>query len=382
MSLFNVYRPTAMYCADCESIDDYFFDVTHFWIFVPTVETFGKLANLCGSLQLKANQETSHCISCAVEQAQLHKFLMSLNGALETKELENTKVTTTESYQIPNLTEIGRMATLAVLFNRFQARWLIESVEQERYESWYQPIINAKTKHVYAHEGLFRIKDEDNNIVPPALAFKLAEASDLLFSLDLVARRSAVECAAKARLEGKLFINFNPSSIYDPSYCLRATASSIYEIGIRPEDVVFEVTETHRATDLNQLKGILSFYRSAGFKVALDDIGSGWSGLNLLQSLRPDYVKIDMELVRDVHKDEYKQNIVTNLIRIARTNDIAVIAEGIEVEEEAQWLTDAHADYLQGYLYGKPEPVKTDMSYKEKEKIEASLKPLDKAAKT
>lgn len=371
-----------MYCADCESIDDYFFDVTHFWIFVPTVETFGKLANLCGSLQLKANQETSHCISCAVEQPQLHKFLMSLNGALETKELENTKVTTTEAYHIPNLQEIGRMATLAVLINRFQARWLIESVETERYESWYQPIINAKTKSIYAHEGLFRVKDDDDNIVPPALAFKLAESSDLLFSLDLVARRSAVECAAKARLEGKLFINFNPSSIYDPSYCLRATASSIYEIGIRPEDVVFEVTETHRATDINHLKGILSFYRSAGFKIALDDIGSGWSGLNLLQTLRPDYVKIDMELVRNVHKDEYKQNIVTNLIRIAKTNDIKVIAEGIELEEEAQWLTDAHADYLQGYLYGKPEPAKIDMSHEEKEKIEASLKPLDKAAKT
>ncbi len=370
-----------MYCADCESIDDYFFKVTHFWIFVPTVETFGKLAGLCGSLELKANQESSHCISCAVEQSQIQKFLTSVNGALESKELENTKVTTTESYQIPHLAEMGRMATMAVLINRFQARWLIESAEKERYESWYQPIINAKTKRLYAHEGLFRIKDELDNIVPPALAFKLAEASDLLFSLDLVARRSAVECAAKARLEGKLFINFNPSSIYDPSYCLRATASSIYEIGLRPEDVVFEVTETHRATDLNQLKGILCFYRSAGFKVALDDIGSGWSGLNLLQSLRPDYVKIDMELVRNVHNDEYKQNIVTNLIRIAKTNGIEVIAEGIETEEEAQWLTDANADYLQGYLYGKPEPAKIDMSYEEKEKIEASLKPLDNAAK-
>ena len=77
-----------MYCADCESIDDYFFKVTHFWIFVPTVETFGKLAGLCGSLELKANQESSHCISCAVEQSQIQKFLTSVNGALESKELE------------------------------------------------------------------------------------------------------------------------------------------------------------------------------------------------------------------------------------------------------------------------------------------------------
>lgn len=369
-----------MYCADCESVDDYFFQTTHFWIFVPTVETFGKVAGLCGSMQLPAKQESSHCISCEVSQVTIQKFLTSLNGALEAKESENTKVTTTASYQVPNIDEMARMTTLQVLIHRYQARWLVDSVENERFETWYQPIVCAKDLSHYANEGLFRIRDNQNAIVPPALAFKLAEQSDLLFSLDLVARRSAVECAAKAKLNGKLFINFNPSSIYDPSFCLRATAASISEIGMRPEDVVFEVTETHRANDLNHLKGILAFYRNAGFKVALDDIGSGWSGLNLLQSLRPDYVKIDMELVRDVHKDSYKQNIVTNLIRIARANHIEVIAEGVETEEEAHWLRNANADYLQGYLYGKPEPAKVKLNEEQERAVESSLKPLDNAA--
>lgn len=369
-----------MYCADCESIDDYFFDTTYFWIFVPTVETFGKVAGLCGSMELQAQQESSHCISCIINRSKIQKFLTSLNGALETKEIENTKVTTTQTSTSPAIDEIGRMTTMATLIHRFQAKWLIESVEEERYESWFQPIVQVKDKSIFAHEGLFRVRDDHGSIVPPALAFKLAERSDLLFSLDLVARRSAVECAAKAKLKGKLFINFNPSSIYDPSYCLRATASSINEIGIKPEDVVFEVTETHRATDINHLKGILAFYRSAGFQVALDDIGSGWSGLNLLQTLRPDYVKIDMELVRDVHIDEYKQNIVTNLIRIAKANNIEVIAEGVEVEEEAQWLTDAKADYLQGYLYGKPKAYETKMTGVEQKQVDSSLKPLDNAA--
>lgn len=370
-----------MYCADCESIDDYFFEVTHFWLFVPTVESFGKVAGLCGTMQLSAQQESTHCISCIVSQDQISNFLTSLNGVLESKELENTKVTTNASGSPLSIDEIGRMTTLAVLINRFQAKWLIESVEQERYESWYQPIVRACDKSVYAHEALFRMRDDLNAIVPPALAFRLAEKSDLLFSLDLVARRSAVECAAKAKLDSKLFINFNPSSIYDPSYCLRATAASIHEIGLKPEDVVFEVTETHRASDINHLKGILGFYRNAGFKVALDDIGSGWSGLNLLQSLRPDYVKIDMELVRNVHIDSYKQNIVMNLIRIAKANNTQVIAEGIEVEEEAAWLTEADADFLQGYLFGKPSPAVNRCSSEEEKAVESSLKPLDEMAK-
>ena len=373
-----------MYCADCESVDDYFFDNTYFWIFVPTVETFGKVAGLCGSMGLEAKQETSHCISCVVKFSDVDKFLLTVKGALEAQELVGTKVTTTADYVKPDLEMMGRMTTFDILINRFKAKWLVDSVENGRYETWYQPIVYAKSSlqspTAFAHEGLFRIRDENNTIVPPGLAFQLAETSDLLFSMDLVARRSAVECAAKAKLKGKLFINFNPSSIYDPSYCLRATAASIHEIGFSPEDVVFEVTETHRANDLNHLKGILSFYRGAGFQVALDDIGSGWSGLNLLQKLRPDYVKIDMDLVRNIHYDDYKQNIVTNLIRIAKSSGIEVIAEGIEVEEEAQWLIDAKADYLQGYLFGKPKPMSVEVEQATELNIEASLSPLAKAA--
>ena len=76
-----------MYCADCESIDDYFFDVTHFWLFVPTVESFGKVAGLCGTMQLSAQQESTHCISCIVSQDQTSIFLSFLNGVLESKEL-------------------------------------------------------------------------------------------------------------------------------------------------------------------------------------------------------------------------------------------------------------------------------------------------------
>eukprot|EP01093_Parvamoeba_rugata_P019176 TRINITY_DN846_c0_g1_i2.p1 TRINITY_DN846_c0_g1~~TRINITY_DN846_c0_g1_i2.p1 ORF type:complete len:376 (-),score=53.22 TRINITY_DN846_c0_g1_i2:596-1723(-) len=373
-----------MYCADCESVDEYFFDSTWFWIFVPTVESFGKVARICGSLDVESKQETTHCISTNIPAGSISRFLTSLNGALEGPELAGTKVTTSSQYEEFDLHVVGRMTTLEILVNRYKSKWLIESVAEERFETWFQPIVkigkDIGSYTTFAHEGLFRIRDDKGTIVPPNLAFSLAEQSDLLFSLDLVARRSAVECAAKARLRGKLFINFNPSSIYDPAYCLRATAASINEIGLKPEDVVFEITETHKATDLNHLKGILAFYRNAGFQVALDDIGSGWSGLNLLHSLRPDYVKIDMELVRDIHIDVYKQNIVTNLINIARTNGIAVIAEGVENELEAQWLGNARADYLQGYLFGKPASLSEKVDDRQADAIAKSVAPLRQAS--
>ena len=99
---------------------------------------------------------------------------------------------------------------------------------------------------------------------------------------------------------------------------------------------MFEVTETHQARDINHLKGILAFYRSCGFGVALDDIGSGWSSLNMMAQLRPDYIKIDMDLVRNIHINRHKQNIVSHLIQLAHDNGVEVIAEGIESEAEAE----------------------------------------------
>lgn len=375
-----------MYCADCESVDDYFFqDITYFWVFVPTVETFGKLARFFGAQNIEAQQQNSHCISMQIPFHAVENFLTSLNGLLEAAELAGTKVTTMPTSGQPTLDAMARMTTFDVLINRYKAKWLINSIEQERYETWFQPIVHAstalQTPEVYSYEGLFRIRDDHNAIVPPQLAFMLAEQSDLLFSLDLVARRAAVQFFAAAKLRGKLFINFNPSSIYDPSYCLRSTAAAIYELGLKPADIVFEVTETHKTADLNHLKGILAFYRNAGFQVAMDDIGSGWSGLNLLQKIRPDYVKIDMELVRDIHADAFKQNIVSSLISIAKKSGIKIIAEGIEVEEEAKWLIDNNVDLLQGYLFGKPALYEKRVSAEQFKDITASTKPLKKAAK-
>jgi EAL domain-containing protein (putative c-di-GMP-specific phosphodiesterase class I) len=373
-----------MWCADCESVNDYFFETTYFWFFLPTIETFGKLAVLCGDADFEAYQANSHCIRVKVPKSNINTFLTQLNGCLDGPEFGKTKVTTTQTPDEPNLHSVGMLTTAEILVRRHQAGWLQAAIENENYQSWFQPIVRASSRDVdtaYAHEALFRVYDESGAVMPPGMVFPLAEQSDLLFSIDLVARRSAVEYAARGKPSGKLFINFNPSSIYDPSYCLRSTAAAISEIGLKPQDIVFEVTETHQATDLNHLKGILAFYRSNGFGVALDDIGSGWSGLNLLEQLRPDYVKIDMELIRNIDRNSYKQNIVQHLINIAKGNRTKVVAEGIETQAEADTVSEMGADLLQGFLIAKPRAFSEKVCKAEKAKIADSMKPLKDAAK-
>lgn len=348
-----------MWCADCETIDQYIYDTTHVWMYMPTTDSFGKVAALCGANGYKAEQFSSHGIKVVVARSDFAKFITQLYGATNGQERAGTNVVSTAG-DTPGPMELGRVTTLEVFVARYRSQWICDAIEQNTSESWYQPIVLADSAvdspEIFAHEALFRMRDDQGTIMPPHMVFELAEHSNLLFSLDLVARRTAVEGAAMAKLPGKLFVNFNPSSIYDPAYCLRTTAAAIHELGMRPADIVFEITETYRVTDKAHLKGILQFYRSAGFGVALDDIGSGWSTLNMLHEFSPDYVKIDMDLCRDVHVNGTKQNIVSHLLSIAKETGIKTIAEGVEVEAEAAWLCDAGADYLQGYLFGKPEP--------------------------
>ncbi|MEC8327775.1 MAG: EAL domain-containing protein [Pseudomonadota bacterium] len=368
-----------MFCADCERIDNYLFPETTFWLFLPTFESVNKAIVFCGNGDYPATQVDSHCIRVKVTKRQVNRFLLGLFGEFEPNELNASKITTTDGGE-PSFADIGRLVPASVLINRLNSEWIINAIEGDNYETHFQPIFeldNHGEVKPFAYEGLFRIRDEFNNIVPPAHAFKLAEGSDLLFSLDLVARRSAVGHFKKSGLNGKLFINFNPSSIYDPSYCLRATASAINALGIQPQDVVFEITETTSATDESVMRGILNFYRNAGFGVALDDIGSGWSGLNMLHKYRPDYVKIDMDLVRGLHEDPYKQTIVKHLIQIAHDNGSKVIAEGIEHQQELAILREYKADYYQGFLLGKPMLQQSKLTVEAQTKIDNTLKGIN-----
>lgn len=348
-----------MECPDCEQIDGLLLDRTALWLGLPSTESFKRMEAFCRSGGWDAAHTGGHGLVVTIGRAEVDRFVTALFGELKGPELAGTRVVTTDGRD-PGPADLHRVMGADVFVNRFKAAWLVEALEERRYTTWFQPIVHRADRdpdRPFAREGLFRLRERDGTLIPPGHVFAVAADAGLLFNLDLVARRSAVETAARARFRSKIFVNFNPSSIYDPSYCLRTTAAAIEEFGVRPSDVVFELTESHRAHDKAHLKGILAFYRKAGFGIALDDVGAGWSGLNLLHELRPDYMKIDMDLVRDVDREPFKQTIVHHLLSIAQTQGIMTIAEGIETEAEAEWLCDQGVDFLQGYLFRRPGPV-------------------------
>ncbi len=352
-----------MRCAECETIEDIIFDQTDVWLYLPTKDAVVRTSKLFQRQNWTFEAFGDNNLKISLSGSDMDNLAVVLFGELNRKELQETKILTTPSHS-PDANDMGRVMNAEVFIYRIKGQWIVDALEKDRFESWYQPIVHASGPDQYkpfALEGLLRLRDEKDKIIPPGYVFQIADQANLLFSLDLAARASAVTTATKAGYKGNIFVNFNPSSIYDPANCLRTTAAAINEMGLRPSDVTFELVETHRV-DPDHLKGILAFYRQAGFKIALDDVGSGWSGLNMLHEVRPDFVKIDMDLVRNIDKDNLKQTIVSHLIAIAREHHIKVIAEGIENEAEAHALKQMNVDYLQGYLFCKPDTADNILS--------------------
>ncbi|MEH2132670.1 MAG: EAL domain-containing protein [Nostoc sp.] len=282
----------------------------------------------------------------------------NLAKLLAPRELKETQVLFIRGNIQPQLHDFSDIASLQRFIKFNQSDWLVEMLATERFTSYFQPIVSINdTSQIFGYESLLRGLDEEGNLLLPTAILELATEAGLLPELDQVARLSTIAQFSRHQVSGHIFINFAPTSLYDPVFCLRSTVEAIDTAGISHDRVVFEVVESDSPQDLAHLKAVLQYYRDGGFLVALDDLGSGYSSLNLLHQLRPDFIKLDMELIRDVHQDLYKASITEKLLEITQKLNIQTVAEGIECIEELNWLRERGANLAQGYLIGKPSAV-------------------------
>lgn len=214
----------------------------------------------------------------------------------------------------------------------------------------FQPIVDTSNNSVFAYESLVRGK---NGAGANAVMQQVNHSNRYKF--DQACRVKAVELAAKTRLSEHLSINFLPNAVYQPEACIRTTLRAAEKYNFPIEKIIFEVTENENITDKTHIKKILESYKKQGFKTAIDDFGAGYSGLNLLADLQPDIIKIDMELIRNIHKNRAKQVISRSIVALCKDLNIQVIAEGIECIEELQALQETGINLFQGYLFAKPE---------------------------
>jgi len=293
-------------------------------------------------------------LSITISDADLTSTLLPLCKDLKPTELDDVRALFQPDGQILQWQNFFEIDSLRVFTAKAQSGWLLEMLGEKRLDTWFQPIVEcADPAKIFAYECLMRGEGKGKLVFPNRI-LDVAKGAGLLFQLDRAARVTSIHNAAKFGLETKVFINFTPTAIYDPINCLQTTVKAVDASHLKREQVVFEVIESEDVGDPNFLKDILDFYREQGFGVALDDIGSGYSSLNLLSRIRPDYMKLDRELLSGVHADVFKASIAGKILEVARELEIPTIAEGVETIDEFLWLRDRGADYVQGYLFARP----------------------------
>ena len=230
---------------------------------------------------------------------------------------------------------------------------ITDIISNKLLSSVYQPIVSLKDGSVFAYEALSRITKEGATINISEV-FEGAGQLGQLWELEKICRTNALKYAAGKPKGAKLFINVDGNVLVDQKFQKGFTKEKLGIYSLRTEDVVFEITERSNSDDYELLSDIMQHYREQGYEVALDDLGAGYSGLNRLQHIQPEYVKIDYELIHNIHKDKSKKSLVRMLVRHCNEMEYSLIAEGIETEEELQCLVEIGVRYGQGFFLGKP----------------------------
>lgn len=227
----------------------------------------------------------------------------------------------------------------------------------------FQPIISLRDGEVLGHEALSRITCE-TEIRNMETLFVLAGKHNCLWELEQLCRTKAFEAAFRFMIppySKKLFINVNPNVLHDETFQTGLTKEYLNQYQISPSNIIFEITERNIIKDINSFIDAVDHYKSQDYKIAIDDAGAGYSGLNLISDVNPNYIKLDMKLIRCVHTDGLKAALVKGMVELSKVSNISIIAEGIETEDELETLINLGVQYGQGYLIQYPDAEVKDI---------------------
>lgn len=213
----------------------------------------------------------------------------------------------------------------------------------------FQPIVDADNKTVFAYEALVRGTSGEGAL---SVLSKVNERNR--YSFDQICRVKAVKLASRLGMEPMLSINFMPNAVYKAEYCIRTTLAAAKTYNFDTSKIIFELTEGEDLTSVEHLASIIEAYQGMGFSTAIDDFGAGYSRYNIMMLSPPDLLKLDMGVIRNIHKEPNKQAVVLGIITMMRQLGGRIVAEGVETEDEYYWLRSQGISLYQGYLFAKP----------------------------
>jgi EAL domain-containing protein (putative c-di-GMP-specific phosphodiesterase class I) len=227
-----------------------------------------------------------------------------------------------------------------------------EALAEDRFELFAQPIIDLHSGQTVQHELLLRMRDREGGIVAPGEFLPAAERYALIGEIDWwVIKRATRLAGAGTPVE----LNVSARSVGDRDVH-EHIARCVEQERVRPGMLVFEITETAIIEDEETARTFCALLRQLGCKIALDDFGTGYAGLAYLKRLPVDYLKLDIEFVRDLATNSASSYVVQAVLSLARDFKLQTVAEGVEDERTLELLRELGVDFAQGFHIGHPAP--------------------------
>jgi diguanylate cyclase (GGDEF)-like protein len=261
--------------------------------------------------------------------------------------------------------------------NKPEALDIVDIIRNKKLIVHFQPVVSVSRKMVIGVEGLIRgINNETNQIIiSPIALFDAANLEGVTLELDRVCRDMVIEAFSHIYQQNNdklLFLNLD-ASILDKVAGSNYLINQVNTYKINPRNIVIEINET-KVKNSAALKRFTDTYRKLGFMVALDDVGTGFSNMDRILLVKPDIIKIDISLVKNICNDYYKQGVFKSMVNLSNKIGALVVAEGVETEEEAIQILRLGGHMIQGFYFSKPQEGYTESNVFSNDKIEMLTK--------
>ncbi|QDP41027.1 EAL domain-containing protein [Radiobacillus deserti] len=251
----------------------------------------------------------------------------------------------------------GREKRIALDYFKFAE--LQKVMRDQLLTTYFQPITHLSTQKVIGYEALNR-PPFSKHFPNTETFYDYIGLTNQAFRFDLYCRNISFErfhdnITYDSNLEERLlFVNIHPQVLLDSDYKSGETLQLLKRYNLSPNQIVFELTEKKAVKDYVLFEKILSHYREQGFRIAVDDAGSGYNSLKSVVQLKPEFIKLDRSLIHYMDENPDQQKMVSLLLDFANESHTSVIAEGIERVEDLTILQELGVHYGQGFLLGKP----------------------------
>lgn len=324
-------------------LHDYYYDGFSLFLKVKNeAYSFNSLESLVELLIQNIKEEIAQIKGIPFCQLDVGYMFLEKNGQTTIEEIQSTyqealataekKVTSAYNemvYQVSQIIEKGNIRLLA------------------------QPIIDIETKEIRAWELLTR-GPKNSPYENPLHLFSIARQTGFLYPLELLVLAKAFEKIEETNCQQDIFVNITPLSLAHPSFIHDVMGILKRYPSLSPKQMIFEITERDAIEPLDLLLENIQLLRQSGFRIAVDDTGSGYASFNTIAAILPDVIKIDRSVTKDIDKNSLKESMLKGLMLIAKETGSLVVAEGIERDNELEVIAKNQVDFAQGYFFARP----------------------------